>query len=655
VFGTAITDTDGHGTHVAGTIASSGANSGTVTNAYGLTNAFSLAYGSILPGTNGQFRGMAPGATIFSQAAILVTNSPPDYILQERAARTNALISNNSWGYIGASGYDIHASSFDQATRDALPDSTGPQPLLFVFSAGNEGGGDDDGLSGGAGSVTSPGTAKNVITVGATELERNITNIVVDADSFTNAPWEGMTSSQNEVAWFSSRGNSGIGIEGDFGRFKPDVVAPGTFVVSTRSQQWNQDAYYAPPNGDYYNVLRTNLNDKLGPLYRYESGTSMAAASVAGTLALIQEFFEQRMQPDFSPTKRPSPALMKALLINGSRSVGSLYDFQVQNSINYQGWGLVRLRNSLHADITNNFPASPTSLKFYDQSPTAALATGESVTRRIALSDSARTVPLRVTLVWTDPPGNPAAGIKLVNDLDLVVTNLDTHEVFIGNDIGVGRNFVFATETTNAPPTNDIINNVENVYISPTLGSNYSITVTARRVNVNAVTTHPDDIVQDYALVISSGNGEFPEAFKVDSESFTNANTLDLTPLSNTLTNDPTRYAGSFVLGQHVGANSPLLGSTVTLTNGQRSQWHFYSITNTTTFTNAAFVTFLPSTLAIPQIGVRQETNTDNATRFEADIDLYVSQDPSLLNLDEIAIANSDKSRPARDRFITLE
>ena len=38
---------------------------------------------------------------------------------------------------------------------------------------------------------------------------------------------------QAQVAWYSSRGNVGIGTEGNFGRFKPDVVSPGTFVVST--------------------------------------------------------------------------------------------------------------------------------------------------------------------------------------------------------------------------------------------------------------------------------------------------------------------------------------------------------------------------------------------------------------------------------------
>ena len=51
-----------------------------------------------------------------------------------------------------------------------------------------------------------------------------------------------MTDSSNQVASFSARGNGGIGTEGISGRFKPDVVAPGTFVVSTRSGQFNDPA-----------------------------------------------------------------------------------------------------------------------------------------------------------------------------------------------------------------------------------------------------------------------------------------------------------------------------------------------------------------------------------------------------------------------------
>jgi len=270
-----------------------------------------------------------------------------------------------------------------------------------------------------------------------------------------------MTSADNpqpQVAKFSARGNVGIGIEGDFGRFKPDVVAPGTFVVSTRSLEWDEAAYYNPtshivdtfaglliltnraftnlivipnnavaftlrlaPNedspspfpdlpifvrqdaapgftdpvatnlfavpgaqiaalnpvgttwyyvvanvttqnlsldivtdivvtndqGNYFEVL-SNLNNTLGPLYRYESGTSMSAAEASGTLALMQEFFETRLRVT------NSPALYKALLINGARSVNELlYDFQVRNGINFQGWGLIQLPNSLPASITN--------------------------------------------------------------------------------------------------------------------------------------------------------------------------------------------------------------------------------------------------------------------------------------------------------------
>ncbi len=76
-------------------------------------------------------------------------------------------------------------------------------------------------------------------------------------------------------------------------------------------------------NGNLLTVL-SNLNNSLGPYYRYESGTSMSAAGVSGMLALMQEFFQQRLQ-----MTNVSPALLKALLINGARTVSAQYDFQV--------------------------------------------------------------------------------------------------------------------------------------------------------------------------------------------------------------------------------------------------------------------------------------------------------------------------------------
>ncbi len=236
-----LVDTNGHGTHVAGIIAGDGTESSTINSA---TN---VPQGSV---TNANFRGKAPAAMLYSVGGIeggADTNFISDQYFQQVPALTNALISNNSWDY-GDAAYDLAAASYDAAVRDALPAVTGSQPVLFVFAAGNSGGGGDSGGGGNADTILSPATAKDVITVGATEQLRNITNWVTALDGTSNQAWKAETDTGYQVAGYSSRGNVGIGVEGTFGRFKPDVVAPGTFVVSTRSEQWDTNAYYNPTN-----------------------------------------------------------------------------------------------------------------------------------------------------------------------------------------------------------------------------------------------------------------------------------------------------------------------------------------------------------------------------------------------------------------------
>jgi hypothetical protein len=740
-------DTNGHGTHVAGIIAGDGSQSTTVSN----------AVGSINPGTGKQYRGKAPAARLFS-----MNINRPDVYLQETAARTNALISNNSWTY-GVSGYDLAAASYDAAVRDSIPERTGSQSLVYVFPAGNEGSasgfdlGNDGGSGGVPDTVESPGTAKNVITVGAVEQFREITNQSVVCDAtfgcVTNQPWFASTDSSNQVAGFSARGNVGIGIEGVFGRFKPDLVAPGTFVISTRSRQWDQAAYYNPTNysinsakllvlspfssynsvifvpnnavqvivsataitpivnlpvtitppgagavtrnnqvsvppdaafppagsdqlwswsitnstgqaitfdwqttlvttntqGDFFQVL-SNMNEALGGSYRYESGTSLAAADVSGVLALMEEFFAVRSH------QTNSPALMKAMLINGARSLGDAYDFQARTEINFQGWGQVFLPTTLPGALSNQTSTATTSSIFlFDQDPINALATGQSHTRFFSLSPDGQGLPIRVTLAWTDPPGNPAASVKLVNDLDLVVTNLDTGEIYLGNDFLSGNTFNSPWDTNQFPQI-DVVNNVENVYLKELFGTNFSVTVTGRRVNVNAVTANPNDVVQDYALVVSSSDGEFPEALNLTSDPGKTL-TLDLPNvffMTNTFPNDPENpVSGGLLLHQHVGASTPLLGTTTValsnqanarITTGMTNQWHFYVLTNEFNFTNLSVVTFMPPELAVPRMGATNVDDINNATRPEADIDLYVSRDAGLTNLSPVAIEGAAKS-----------
>ena len=71
--------------------------------------------------------------------------------------------------------------------------------------------------------------------------------------------------------------------------------------------------------------------------------------------------------------------------------------------------------------------------------------------------------------------------------------------------------------STNQVSESDVVNNVENVFINGPLSTNYVVSVIGRRVNVNAVHAHPEGVVQDFALVISSGDDiELEEPFKLE-------------------------------------------------------------------------------------------------------------------------------------------
>src|ERR1041385_9382950 len=104
----------------------------------------------------------------------------------------------------------------------------------------------------------------------------------------------------------------------------------------------------------------------------------------------MQDFLQNRLgHVDGSRLCTNSPALMKALLINGARSLGNLYDLDTTNTINWQGWGQINLTNSLHGCLA--MPTAVTNSMFlFDQSVSNSLATGQSHTRKIQVSQDAQ-------------------------------------------------------------------------------------------------------------------------------------------------------------------------------------------------------------------------------------------------------------------------
>jgi hypothetical protein len=115
------------------------------------------------------------------------------------------------------------------------------------------------------------------------------------------------------------------------------------------------------------------------------------------------------------------------------------------------------------------------------------LVAGEKRAQQLIVADAG--TPLKITLVWTDPPGASGADDPVVNDLDLIVTAPDG-SVYLGNVLSGGASVEGGVA--------DRVNNTEMVMQpSPILGE-WTIEVHARRVTGSFGP-------QGFALVVSGG------------------------------------------------------------------------------------------------------------------------------------------------------
>ena len=372
-----------------------------------------------------------------------------------------ASITSNSWGNNapGTLGlYNAAAQAYDSLTRDASLLLAGNQPMLHIFSAGNKGGS-------GSYTITPPGTAKNVLTVGAAENTRD--PLKPDACGHTDAD------SGDDIAAFSSRGPLFDG------RSKPDLVAPGVHVQGPASQTPGYTGATVCGNDGGYNPPGQKL-------YTWSSGTSHAAPAVAGAAQLAYEYYNRVLNPG----SQPSPAMLKALLINAARYLNGVSAGDSLPSPN-QGWGSANLGKIFDGsaryiiDQTHLFSASGSEL---------------SIVGGVVNPD----LPLRVSLVWTDAPG-ATTGSAYVNNLDL--------EVSVGGQTYKGNVFNGAFSTPGG--AFDPANNVENVFLPAGLQGSFQVRVIARNIGGDGLPGNTDLTDQDFALVIANGQTGLAPIFSI--------------------------------------------------------------------------------------------------------------------------------------------
>jgi len=355
-------DLGGHGTHVAGSVASSGVMSGSdPANHY----------------YDGSYAGMAPEAKIhfesIGKVSIFGGGLSYDSItnMADRSYQDGARVWTNSWG----SSDNSYTDDSDEVDKYMW----NHKDFLILFAAGNSG---PD-----ANTVGSPATAKNIITVGAAQN--------LDPHVNSQGTWNAYSMSSNmwTMAYFSSRGPTADGL------IKPDVCAPGAGIVSDRPSTLSDS------NAHYTWIVPIDSNGDGKYDYGAMQGTSMATPIAAGIAVLVRDYLT-KVDKDYDPVTGDvniSAALVKAIMIGGAEPMPGYKYHGID-----QGYGRINIAHAL-------IPEPPLSYRYWDWQN---VSNGKSVNYTVYVKTSE--APLRIVLVWTDVNSGSNAGIAQ-NNLDLRV------------------------------------------------------------------------------------------------------------------------------------------------------------------------------------------------------------------------------------------
>ena len=243
----------------------------------------------------------------------------------------------------------------------------------------------------------------------------------------------GATTDSDEISSFSSWGPA------DDGRIKPDLCANGTSLTTTA------------PDNQYQSI----------------TGTSFSAPSAAGAAALLYQHYENIFD------ERPADAaIVKGAMIHSAEQLGLVVGPEP-----VCGWGLINAEAAAQLIEQEAFL-------------TGQLSLGTQLDVAI-LSIPANTEQVKVTLVWTDPAGDPAVANALVNDLDLRLVDTNNQE-HLPWSLASNDGFRTAVRSSNNR------DNVEQVVIDNPPAGDYTV-----RILTDNITT----ALQDY-VVFSEFVGE---------------------------------------------------------------------------------------------------------------------------------------------------
>jgi len=385
-----------------------------------------------------------------------------------------------------------------------------------------------NGNSGGPGTVGEPASAKSSGGVGGT----------------------GNGTSQNSIYSSTSRGPTADG------RRKPTYCAPGSGVTSANGGGTNN--------------------------YVSLSGTSMASPAATGAMVLMRQYLTDGWYPTGAAVPAngfpPSAALLKAMAINSA--VDSMTSNLAPN--NNIGFGRICVDSVLY------FAGDSRQLVLLDQ--TQGMSQGEYVEYQVRVTTS--TIPLKVSLCWTDYPGNPAASRQLVNDLDLTVS--DGVNSFMGN--------VFSGRKSITGGLRDSLNVEEGVRVPVPGAGLWTLRVAAKAVPIGP---------QPFALVVTGGLGAGAGTLAMDRTLYGSSGTVQLqvtdpdatgpltvtvasgtesAPENVTLTGGNGVFDGSIVLTNLL----PAADGNLSVSNGDLITVSYFDATYSATLTAQAQVGFDP-------------------------------------------------------------